>query len=349
MSVNSSGLNLFAGVEDIEDMFIATMEEMDKEVSNEVSISHPLWEYLQRHNLLEFRASIGTHVPVKLRPYKNNTVKWISGYDDANNTPSKVLKEAKFDYGQLHGVQMYNREELVKNQGPEQLIDLVEEKDAELRDDLNEELANILVGTANSDGKRPMGIGRVVTFDATCGTIDPTAAGMSFWNPQQGLKVGGGSYALATELRAGLRRLDRLTLINGGPGKTKSEKGASGQGRRPDVYVCGEDVYDAMQAWAEGLLQVTIKDIKESSGWGDFEMFTANGRTVIFEPALPTKQLWSLNLRNSIKIRIHRGTYFNYGPWEVMTDKAQAKKRDNLTYLAVYCKSRRANGTMTFT
>src|SRR3990167_7400187 len=44
LSVNSTGIPLFAGVEDLDDMFMATMEELDKEVMDEVSIAHPFWE-----------------------------------------------------------------------------------------------------------------------------------------------------------------------------------------------------------------------------------------------------------------------------------------------------------------
>src|SRR3990167_4531702 len=127
-AVSSTGVPLFAGIEDLDDMFITTMEEMDKEIQDELSISHPIWEMLQRRNLIEYRDSIGTHVPVKLRTKRNPTVKWMTAYDDADSTPSEVLDEAKFAYGHLTGRQLYNREELVKNSGPEQLIDMVESK-----------------------------------------------------------------------------------------------------------------------------------------------------------------------------------------------------------------------------
>src|SRR3990167_6910124 len=126
LSVNSTGIPLFAGVEDLDDMFMATMEELDKEVMDEVSIAHPFWEYLQQNNLFEYVDEIGTHIRGSLRRFKNGTVKWVTGYDDADNTPSQLLGEARTPYGHLHGVQMYNREELVKNSGKQQLIDLVE-------------------------------------------------------------------------------------------------------------------------------------------------------------------------------------------------------------------------------
>lgn len=348
MSVNSSGVPLFAGVEDLDDMFMTTMEEMDKEVMDEVTISHPIWEYCQRNKLIEYRDSIATHVPVRLRTKKNPTVKWITGYDDANSTPADVLSEAKFAYGHLAGRQMYNREELVKNSGPEQLIDLVELKGDQLTADLNAEFATTIIGNQDSDGRKPMGLARVMTFNAVCGGVDPTVAGNEFWNPQRGLKAAGTSYALATEMREGLRRLNRLVAVSGG-GKVLGKDPYSGEGIAPDVLICGEDLYDAQQSWAEGKLRMTMSEIKDSSGWGDFEMFTVNGRTIIYEPALDAKTGWLMNFKKAVRIRVHSGTNFKFTPWNLLPNKIETKYRDCLVYAATYVKSRRALGVITFT
>lgn len=348
MAVNSAGVPLFAGIEDLDDMFMATMEEMDREVMDEVAISHPIYEYLQRHKLIEFRNSIATHVPVHLRTKKNPTVQWLTGYEDANSTPASLLDEAKFAYGQLTGRQMYNREELTKNSGEEQLIDLVESKGDQLLSDMNEEFGVTIIGTQDADGRKPMGLGRVMTFNAVCGGIDPTAAGMSFWNPQRGLKVGGAQYALATEMREGLRRARRLTTTSGG-GKVLGKDPGTTQGIAPDVLICGEDLYDAMQSWAEGKLRMTMTDIKDSSGWGDFEMFTVNGETIIYEPALAAKTGWLMNFKKAVRVRIHSGTNFKFTEWGKLPGKVEAKYRDCLTYCAVYVKSRKANCLIEFT
>lgn len=348
MAVNSSGVPLFAGVEDIDDMFMATMEEMDKEVMDEKSVSHPIWEYLQRHKLIEYRDSIATHVPVKLRTKKNPTVKWMTAYEDADSTPASALDEAKFAYGQLTGRQLYNREELIKNSGPEQLVDLVDLKSDQLLADINEEFATVIIGNQDADGRKPMGLGRVMTYNATCGNIDPTATGFDFWNPQRGLKVGGGSYALATELREGMRRLRRLCTTSGG-GKVLGKDPHQTQGIAPDVLICGEDLYDAMQSWAEGKLRMTLSEIKDSSGWGDYEMFSVNGETVIYEPSLGAKTGWLMNFKKAVRLRIHSGTNFKFTQWGMLPNKVEVKYRDNLTYASVYVKSRKANGIITFT
>lgn len=333
MSVNSTGVPLFAGIEDLDDMFISTMEEMDKDYSEEISIPHPLWRYLKDNNLIEYRDSIGTHVPWKIVDKPNSTVRSFSHYDDVDNTPADALSEAKFAYGHIVGTQMYSREELTKNSGKEQLLDLVSLKAEQLEISMANHFGATLMGSQDANGRDFMGLGRVMTFNAACGTIDPTAPGYGYWNPQQGLKSGGGQYALATEFREGFRRLERLTTY---------------RGRRPTVFVCGEDLYDEFQAWAESKLQLRIDDLKSQKGWGDFEMFPYNGRTIVYDADMPAKTGWLIDFKESVKLRIHRGTNFTFEPWQMMTNKV-AKKRDCLTYAALYVKYRNSNGSITYT
>lgn len=351
MSTPNPSIPLFAGTEETETMFLATMEEMDKEIADEVVVSHPLWEYLQRRKLIEYRDQIATHVPVKLRVKKNQTVKWMTAYEDADSTPSEIGIQANFAYGHVTGRQLYNREELVKNQGA-QIIDLVEAKGDELFADLNEEFADTIIGTQDADGRKPLGLGRIMDGTAAVGGVAPTVLNdknVAFWKPQQMLKVGGGSYALATEFREGMRRAYRLTSLTGGGKMLGKGDAKSGQGVKPDVLICGEDVYNEHQKWAENILRISLSEIKDSSGWGDFEMFDWNGTTIIYEPALAAKAFWLMNFKTAVKVRIHSGTNFTWTPWNFLPNKVQVKYRDLMTYVSVYVKSRRANCAGLFT
>lgn len=333
MAVSSTGVPLFAGIEKLDDMFIATMDEMDKEVGDQITIPHPVWKYLQDNKLIEYRDDIGNYVPVRLMDKANSTVRTFTHYDDVDNTPQDLLSEAKFAYGHLVGTQMYSREELVKNSGRTQLIDLVDSKQQQLEISMSNVFGATLMGSQDANGRDFMGLGRVMAYNSSCGNIDPTVPGFAYWNPQQGLKTGGGSYALATEFRDGFRRLERLCTY---------------RGYRPNVFLCGEDLYDAFQSWAETKLQLRIDDLKDQRGWGDFEMFPYNGRTIIYDTDMPAKQGWLIDFKDSVKLRIHRGTNFTFNPWQMMESKV-AKKRDCLTYASLYVKRRNSNGVITYT
>jgi len=244
------------------------------------------------------------------------------------------LTEARFAYGHIAGTQMYSREELIKNQ--HNIVDLVEAKKDQLMSTLNNYFGDKITGTQDSDGRDFMGFGRVMAYDQSCGGIDPTVAGFSYWNPQRGLKPAGTQYALATELRDGMRRLVRLCTYNR---------------ESPKVWLMGEDLYNAVQAFQESFMKVSTKDVKNqfNGDLEDFEMFTDNeGRYYIYDAALGAKTGWLINPKR-LKIRIHSGTNFVFEPWQFVPGKVAAKSRQLLVYAAVYCKRRNANGYITFT
>lgn len=345
MAVSSTGVPLFAGIEDLDDMFISTMEEMDREISDELVIAHPFWEFIQKHNLIELRDDIGTHVPVRRRKTRNPTVQWVTGYDDAISTPAAVLDEAKFAYGHLTARQMYNREELVKNSGAGQLIDLVEAKADQAFTDANEEFANTIIGTQDADGRKPLGLGRLMDETASVAGVDP--ASDATWKPNRIYKTGTTNFTLATEFRDGMRKLYRAQHVNGG-GMSLGQKMNGRGGMKRCLFLCGEDLYNEHQKWAENALQLTLSEIKGSSGWGDYEMFDFMGKTIVYEPSLAAKEGWFLDMEKGVRVRIHSGTNFKWTPWSLLPNKVEAKYRDLLTYVCVYSKSRRANARVVF-
>lgn len=332
MAVDSTNVPLFAGLEDKEQMFLATMEELDREVHSHIDIQAATWQFLKKRNLIEYRNSIGTHVPVRLMFKENATVKDHTHYDDVDNTPSDALDEAKFAYGSFVGVQMYSREEMIKNTGPEQLIDLVKTKTEQLRIAMSNHFHGLIMGTQVADGRKMTGLGNILARDTACGGIDPATDGYAEWNPVQTFKTGTTKFALASEFRQGMRKLYRTTTL---------------YGVKPSVLICGEDLYDAHQAWAENILRLSMDEIKDSSGWGDFEMFDLNGTTVIYDETLGAKIGWAVDFRESVKLRVHRGSNMSFTPWESLPGKL-AKKRNCITVASLYCRNRRNNGTIEF-
>lgn len=337
MSLQTS-VPLFAGVEDADQLLMAVMEEADKEGPEEsISIWNPFYEYMKKKNLIEKRKDIGAYIPVKLMPYANETTQWVSGYDDAKNIPTKLYKQAEFGYGHLTGVQMYNREEVVKSQGESGILDLVSDMEDQLNETMNNDLATALMGSQDADGRTITGLGNIMAVNGACGGLDPTAQGNAFWNPQKIYKTGTTNYALATEFETAMFKANRQLTANGGK-----------DGGRADLVLMGEDVYAATQAYYASKLQTTIGDL-QSGKWDGFEMFEVFNQTFIYEPKMAAKNAWFLNTKKGVKMRCHAGTNFTYTPWQIMEGKVQAKKRNCLLYVALYTRDRRLNGELTFT
>ena len=330
-------LPLFAGTEDTEDIFLTTMFELDKELVNELKVDHPLWEYLQDKNLIKYQSDISTDITIPLLDKPNSTVKDFTAYDDADLTPQDALSEARYVWGHIAGTQMYNREELIKNSGKYQLMDLIDTKKLQLTESMNNHFAEKLIGNQDCNGRVIMGIGLILTKDAECGGIDPTDTGFGYWNPQVTLKDPDSDpvvkFDLATEYRPAMRKLRRDCTMNK---------------MSPDVYFMGEDVWDTHAQFVEEKSVVHLTK-EQAEKFGGYEMLIDNGRFYMYEENLPAKTVWALNFKNrGVELRIHKDTNFSFQPWENTSGKIQSKHRHCLLYAAVICRKRNINGLLEF-
>lgn len=327
-------LPLFAGTEDTEDLFLASMTELDKELVNELKVDHPLWEYLQDKNLIKYQNDISTDITIPLLDKKNSTVKDFTAYDDADLTPQDATSEAKYLWGHIAGTQMYNREEMVKNSGRYKLLDLVETKTIQLKESINNHFGMKLIGEQDCDGRAFMGIGLILKKDAVCGGINPADSGFGYWNPQAPSKDGAGAkYALATDYRAAMRKLRRDCTTNN---------------MSPDVYFMGEDVWDEHCKFVEEKTTVNLT-AEQADKFAGYEMLIDNGRFYMYEENLPPKTVWGLNFKNrAVELRIHKDTNFSFQPWENTGGKIQSKHRHCLLYATVVCRKRNLNGILEF-
>jgi hypothetical protein len=331
---NGAAVPLFSGAEDAEDLFLSSMELLDGDPAQQIAIPYPLWRYLEDSNLIEKRGTISDRVTKKLIDKENPTVKMMTHYDDLDLIPAEALSEAVFTYGHAVGTQMYSREEMVKNTGEHQLVDLIDTKRKQLEIGMKNKVGEQFMGSQDADGRTWMGLGRALAYGQACGGINPATAGFAYWNPQRGLKKGTSTqYKLATEFRDGHRRMSRLCSYR--------------LQEQVDVVVCGEDVYDQYQAWAENILRLSIDDLKSQKGWGDFEMFPMNGRTIIYDDNLDAKMAWWLNFKSGVKVRAHSGSFFTYDPWQPVSGKA-AKSRNCFLYLCVYVENRDVSGVIEY-
>ena len=301
MTVNRHDLPLFAGTEDTEDLFLTSMSEIDKELPNLIKVDHALYNYLKEKNLLKMTGNVSTDITIGLMAKENSTVKFFTGYDAMDLSPQDATHSAKYLWGHAAGVQMYSYEEMRKNEGASQIIDLTQTKTEQLKTSMNNQVGQKLVGSQDCDGRHFMGIGRVMTPGATVGGIDPSQAGFGYWDVQQAFKDPANTtkFDLSTDLRKGMRKLRRECTHNG---------------MSPDVYFCGEDVYDAVLEDLEGKIRMSPKEEEMFEG---HEAFAHNNLVYIYDKDLDAKQTWALNFRDrAIEVRVDKKTNFQMTPWQ---------------------------------
>ena len=326
-------LPLFHGTESAEDMFLATMSELDKDLVNELKVDHALYQYLKDNKLIKYQKDISTDITFPLLDKPNSTVKDMTGYDDMDLTPQDATSSARYLWGHVSGTQMYNREELVKNSGKYQLMDLIEVKTEQLKTSINNHFSDKLRGEQDCDGRSILGIGRIMKPGAVVGQINPATAGYAYWDVQQSFKneASKTKWALATDLRKGLRHLRRSCSVSG---------------MAPDVYFCGEDAYDALLEDLENKIQMTPEQANTFKG---YEALAHNNLVYIYDSEMPAKKVWAMNFKDrGIELRIHADTNFSFQPWESTAGKIQTKHRNCLLYAAVVCRKRNLNGVLEF-
>lgn len=327
-------LPLFSGTSDTEDMFLHTMYELDKDLVNMLKVNHVIWEILQSRNLIKYQGDISTDIQIPLLTKPNSTIKSYTGYDDADLTPQDATQYAIYLWGHIAGTQMYNREEMEKNQGKSRLLDLIETKTEQLKTSINNHFAEKLIGTQDYDGRDFMGLGRIITKDAVCGGIDPTATGNSFWNPQIAFKNPATSEKFPlSEHRQGIRKLRRQCTI---------------AGRSPDIFFMGEDVWETHCDWLDSVNQVQVDPMKAAL-MESYEMLYHAGKYFIYDEDLDPKECWAFNFKDrGVQLRIHKNTNFSFQPWEITPNKIATKHRHCLLYATVVCCERRLNGKIEF-
>lgn len=129
----------------------------------------------------------GARIDVGVRYGMNPGTQWYQGADVLDMTPFESNTMAKYDWKQLHAPVTYTGDEIRKNRGAAQMLDLVTEKISATELTLKKvlDIAMCGDGTAN-DGKVILGLDALFpttpTADPTVGAIGGiTAVGNNWW------------------------------------------------------------------------------------------------------------------------------------------------------------------------
>jgi hypothetical protein len=317
-----------------EDIFQAVLEARRGDPVSHIRINHPLYALYESRGLIEMVSDWESYRPVDIVAKENSTVADFSAYEDLDESPQDILHQAKFGNGYIAGSQTYSFQEMLTLNSKARVIDLAKAKEQQLMDTMKNHFGSLVIGSHDSDGRKSMGIGRIFDVGASCGGIDPDNAGYEYWNPQVSYNGSGTTkWTLSTDLRAGMRKLERLCSYNF---------------ETPDVYLCGEDVYEAVCAFLEGKVGfVQPKLMQDQKVWTDFTMAQDQlGRVYIYDKDMDAKTAWLINTKR-VHIRIHSAANFSYQDWRFMPGK-EAKVRHVLVAYNIACSRRNSCGLIEY-
>jgi hypothetical protein len=124
----------------------------------------------------------GTKIVEPLIYGQNDTVKSYSDYDSINLTPQTGISAAEYEWKQYAASISISGIEEAKNNGEQEIINLLEAKIMQAEESLREGFNQMFFadGTGNS-GKNWNGLGNLVEASGTVGGIDRAGTGNSFW------------------------------------------------------------------------------------------------------------------------------------------------------------------------
>jgi len=201
----------------------------------------------------------------------NDTVTTYSGYDIIDTTPQEGLGWAEYEWRQQAGSVVISGEEVRKNSGAAQLINLLQAKVDQLRisvaDDMN---AMLWASSVGNGGKDFNSVPVLVKDSGTIAGIDPN------------------TYTWWKSTKAGT--ID-LTTFDGVSAMVNLANTIRVNKSRADVAFASQAVYEAYQALAVPNMRFNDNGMADLG----FENIAFQGVPLIFEPDVPSGTIYMLN------------------------------------------------------
>lgn len=168
------------------EIFSSTLETRTAQMADNMSKNNALLRKLQEKNKVR-PISGGSKILEELE-YGEGDVVWYSGYDTITYTPKQLFTAAEYAIKLAAVPVAISGEDLLKNSGPAQVIDLLEKRINNAEKTMANQLAYAMYGDGTaSNGKSIGGLQLLVADDPTTGTvgnINRATSGNEFWRNQ---------------------------------------------------------------------------------------------------------------------------------------------------------------------
>lgn len=305
------------GPANVTTLLATTLENRRKDLQDQIFNDLPTVKFLKDKGQVSI--SGGATIVTPLMYAKNTTAQFYNGYDQLNTQPQEGFTTAQFKWKESAvSISVSNREENIQNQGPEAVLNLVNQKidqaEMSLKDLLN--TAFYASSPASTD------ITSLVTLvDATSEIGDINSTTYSWW---QSLVTTGGSFAAQG-------RSDMLTTYN-----TLITRGAA-----PDFLVTTPTVH----AYYEGSLIPQLRYQGNSSADASFGKLTFKNVPIFFDTAATAGVIYMLNSKH-IQLYVSSGNNMRMVEW-VKPGNQTAKVTQIIMALELGTNNRRRLGKIT--
>lgn len=207
----------------------------------------------------------------------NTTVRSMGFYDTVDTSVQAGISAAEYSWSVVAGTIVLSEAEIRQNQGPSQVINLLEAKGDQLEQSFQEELSTELFGDGTGNGGLDMlGLRAIILNSGTLGGIDGTAN--TYWR------------SAADTTSAALTLAQMRTVW----------RTASVGNQHPDFTITEGVLWDAYEA----LLQPNVRYEDELMANAGFTTLRWKGRPLVYDEQCPTGYMFFINSKY-LKLRPH--------------------------------------------
>ena len=169
-----------------DEIFTTTLESRSAKLADNVSKNNALLNRLKEKDKVR-PISGGSKILEELE-YGEGDMVWYSGYDTISYTPKQLFSSAEYAIKLAAVPVAVSGEDLLKNSGKEQVLELMEKRIQNAEKTMANQLAAAMYGDGTAaDGKAIGGLKLLVADDPTSGTvgnINRATSGNEFWRNQ---------------------------------------------------------------------------------------------------------------------------------------------------------------------
>ena len=274
---------------DYNDVLTTTLESRSGKLADNVSENSALLNRLKEKGKIR-PISGGSKILEELE-YGEGDMTWYSGYDTITYTPKQLFSAAEFSLKLCAVPVAISGEDILKNAGREQVIDLFEKRVDNAMKTMSNKMAAAVYGDGTeSSGKAIGGLALLVADSPATGTvggINRATSGNEFWRNQ----VLSPSEALTKDTIK--KSMHELYM--------KCSRGTD----KPDIIVASDDMYTL---YNESLIDLQRFSDPKMADAG-FETLKFKGADVIYDGGqggyCPEKHMYFLNT-NYLRLRSHK-------------------------------------------
>lgn len=289
-----------------DDIFTTTLASRNRLMTDAVSNNNALLKRLKEkgHNR---KISGGSKILEELE-YGEGDLTWYSGYDTISYTPKQLFTAAEYTMKLCAVPVAVSGEDMLKNAGREQLMDLFEKRVDNAIKTMTNKMAEAVYGDGTaSSGKSIGGLALLVADSPTTGTvggINRATSGNEFWRNKS---VTATADFTPDSLRLAMDKM-YMSLTRGVD--------------KPDLIIAGDDLYSTFEQSLTALQRYTEPKMAEAG----FAALRFKGADVVFDGGqggnCPDDKMYFLNT-NYIYLRSHKDR-----DMKVIGDKRAAINQD---------------------